>query len=212
MRRGWTVYARSTTFMARPESIDAGVAEVRDQVMPRIQRMEGCVGLSMLADRESGRCIATSAWRSEEAMRASDEELRPVRDRVGEMLGASPQVDEWEIAVLHRDHRSAEGACVRVTWVRVDPADMDRAIDVYKLASLPRAEELAGFCSASLLVDRSSGRAVSSVTYDSIAAMENNREAAASMRSAASKDAGAEVLDTGEFELAVAHLRVPEMT
>jgi len=206
------VYARSTTFMARPESIDAGVAEVRDQVMPRIQRMEGCVGLSMLADRESGRCIATSAWRSEEAMRASDEELRPVRDRVGEMLGASPQVDEWEIAVLHRDHRSAEGACVRVTWVRVDPADMDRAIDVYKLASLPRAEELAGFCSASLLVDRSSGRAVSSVTYDSIAAMENNREAAASMRSAASKDAGAEVLDTGEFELAVAHLRVPEMT
>lgn len=206
------MYARSTTFMARPESIDAGVAEVRDQVMPRIQRMEGCVGLSMLADRESGRCIATSAWRSEEAMRASDEELRPVRDRVGEMLGASPQVDEWEIAVLHRDHRSAEGACVRVTWVRVDPADMDRAIDVYKLASLPRAEELAGFCSASLLVDRSSGRAVSSVTYDSIAAMENNREAAASMRSAASKDAGAEVLDTGEFELAVAHLRVPEMT
>jgi quinol monooxygenase YgiN len=206
------VYARSTTFMARPESVDAGIAEVRDQVMPGIQEMEGCIGLSMLVDRDSGRCIATSAWRSEEEMRASDEELRPVRERLGEMLGGSPQVDEWEIAVLHRDHRSTEGACVRVTWVRVDPADMDRAIDVYKLASLPRAEELAGFCSASLLVDRRTGRAVSSVTYDSIKAMENNREAAASMRSAASKDAGAEVLDTGEFELAVAHLRVPELT
>jgi hypothetical protein len=89
---------------------------------------------------------------------------------------------------------------------------MDRAIDVYKLASLPRAEELAGFCSASLLVDRSSGRAVSSVTYDSFEAMERSRDAAAAMRSAASKDAGAEVLDTGEFELAVAHLRVPELT
>jgi quinol monooxygenase YgiN len=206
------VYARSTTIMARPESIDAGIAEVRDNVMPQIQEMEGCVGLSMLVDRGSGRCITTSAWQSEDAMRAADEALRPVRERVGEILGGSPQVDEWEIAVLHRDHRSGEGACVRATWVRVDPADMDRAIDVYKLASLPRAEELAGFCSASLLVDRNSGRAVSSVTYDSFEAMERNRDAAAAMRSAASKDAGAEVLDTGEFELAVAHLRVPELT
>ncbi|HEY0616518.1 MAG TPA: antibiotic biosynthesis monooxygenase [Kribbella sp.] len=206
------MYARSTTIMARPESIDAGIAEVRDNVMPQIQEMEGCVGLSMLVDRGSGRCITTSAWQSEDAMRAADEALRPVRERVGEILGGSPQVEEWEIAVLHRDHRSGEGACVRATWVRVDPADMDRAIDVYKLASLPRAEELAGFCSASLLVDRSSGRAVSSVTYDSFEAMERSRDAAAAMRSAASKDAGAEVLDTGEFELAVAHLRVPELT
>jgi heme-degrading monooxygenase HmoA len=198
--------------MARPESIDAGIAEVRDNVMPQIQEMEGCVGLSMLVDRGSGRCITTSAWQSEDAMRAADEALQPVRERVGEILGGSPQVEEWEIAVLHRDHRSGEGACVRATWVRVDPADMDRAIDVYKLASLPRAEELAGFCSASLLVDRSSGRAVSSVTYDSFEAMERSRDAAAAMRSAASKDAGAEVLDTGEFELAVAHLRVPELT
>jgi heme-degrading monooxygenase HmoA len=206
------VYARSTTFMAMPESIDAGMAEVRDNVMPMITRMDGCIGLSMLVDRSSGRCIATSAWRSEEAMRATDEELRPIRERLGEMLGGSPQVEEWEIAVLHRDHQSMEGACVRVTWMRVDPADLDRAIDVYRLASLPKAEELAGFCSASLLVDRSSGRAVSSVTYDSVQAMESNREAAAALRSAGSKEAGAELLDVGEFELALAHLRVPELT
>ncbi|MEU4394550.1 antibiotic biosynthesis monooxygenase [Kribbella sp. NPDC023855] len=207
------MYARSTTIMARPESIDAGMAEVRDSVMPMITQMEGCIGLSMLVDRSSGRCIVTSAWRSEEAMRATDEEVQPIRERIGEMLGgSSPQVDEWEIAVLHRDHQSAQGACVRVTWMQVDSADLDRAIDVYRLASLPRAEELAGFCSASLLVDRSSGRAVSSVTYDSLQAMESNRDAAAALRSAASKDAGAEVLDVGEFELALAHLRVPELT
>jgi len=206
------VYARSTTITARPESVDAGIAEVRDNVMPMIEQMEGCTGLSMLVDRQSGRCITTSAWQSEEAMRATDAQLQPIRERIAEMLGGSPQVEEWEIAVLHRDHKSADGACSRVTWVRVDPGTMDRAIDVYKLASVPRAEELEGFCSASLLVDRSSGRAVSTVTYDSIEAMERNREAAASMRSAASKDAGAEVLDMGEFELALAHLRVPELT
>jgi heme-degrading monooxygenase HmoA len=204
------VYARSTTIMARPESIDAGIAQVRDEVMPVIQGMEGCVGLSMMVDRESGRCITTTAWQSLEAMRATDETLRPVRERVAETVGGTPQVDEWEIAVLHRDHMSTDGACVRATWVQIDPANLDRAIEVYKVATLPRAEELDGFCSASLLIDRSSGRAVSSVTYDSREAMERNREAASAMRSATTKDAGAEVLDVGEFELAVAHLRVPE--
>jgi hypothetical protein len=206
------VYARSTTIMARPESIDAGIAQVRDEVMPTILEMDGCIGLSMLADRESGRCIATSAWQSEEAMRATDEELTPIRDRIASTMGGSPQVEEWEIAVLHRDHRSVAGACVRATWVKVDPANLERAIDVYKLASLPRLEDLAGFCSASLLIDRASGRAVSSVTYDSQEAMDSNRESAASMRSATAKDAGAEVIDVCEFELAIAHLRVPELT
>ena len=204
------MYARSTTFMARPESIDAGIAQVRDDVMPMVQGMEGCIGLSMMVDRESGRCITTTAWRSAEAMHATDEMLRPVRARLGETMDGTPQVDEWEIAVLHRDHMSPDGACVRATWVQIDPANVDRAIDVYKVATLPRTEELDGFCSASLMVDRSSGRAVSSVTYDSLEAMERNREAASAMRSATTKDAGAEVLDVGEFELALAHLRVPE--
>ena len=204
------MYARSTTYMARPDSIDAGIAQVRDEVMPMVQGMEGCVGLSMMVDRESGRCIITTAWQSAEAMRATNEQLRPIRERLGQTIGGTPQVEEWEIAVLHRDHKSADGACVRATWVQVDPANIDRAIDVYKVATLPRTEELDGFCSASLLVDRTSGRAVSSVTYDSFEALERNREAASAMRSSTTKDAGAEVLDVGEFELALAHLRVPE--
>ncbi len=88
---------------------------------------------------------------------------------------------------------------------------MDRAIDVFRMSSLPAIEELEGFCSASLMVDRSSGRAVSSVTYDSHEAMERNREQAGTVRAAGAQEAGANVLDVGEFELAVAHLRVPEM-
>ncbi|HZX08638.1 hypothetical protein [Kribbella sp.] len=196
-----------------PATIDAGIARLRDEVMPRLVEMDGCIGLSMMVDRESGRCIATSAWQSAEAMRATDEAVRPIRDELSQTLGGgSPEVQEWEIAVLHRDHRTVAGACVRATWVKSDPGDLDRTIDVYKLALLPRLEDLAGFCSASLLVDRASGRSVSSVTYDSREGMDQNREAAASMRSATAKDAGAEVLDVCEFELAVAHLRVPELT
>ncbi len=99
------MYARSTTIQAQPSSIDAGIAHVRDTVLPALEGTDGCLGLSLLVDRTSGRCIATSSWESEEAMRASEESIRPIRDRAAELFGGSAQVEEWEIAGMHRDHR-----------------------------------------------------------------------------------------------------------
>ena len=205
------MFARSTTFNANRESIDAGIALIRDEVWPALQAMDGCIGLSMMVDRESGRCIATSAWENENAMRASEDSVRPLRDRAAQILGGDSQVDEWEIAYMHRDHNSADGACVRATWMRMDPGSMDRALDVYRLASLPAMEDLPGFCSASLFLDRTNGRAVSNVTYDDRETMERIRDQAASLRSEGAREAGAEVIDVAEFELVLAHLHVPEM-
>jgi hypothetical protein len=95
--------------------------------------------------------------------------------------------------------------------MQIEPAQADRAIDMFKMATLPAIEDLEGFCSASLMVDRPSGRAVSSVTYDTLESMERSREGARAVRTAGIEEAGAEVLEVGEFELALAHLRVPEM-
>jgi quinol monooxygenase YgiN len=206
------VHARSTTIMARSDSIDTGVTYLRDEVMPMLMGMNGCIGLSCLVDRDSGRCIATSAWQDEDAMRASNEQLREVRNRAAEMMGGGqPQVEEWEIAVLHRDHTSQPGACVRGTWVRTEPQQADRAIDVYKTSVLPRLEQYEGFCSASLLVNRQSGLAVGSVSFDTREALERTREEARTVRERAVQDMGAQIVDVCEFELALAHLRVPEM-
>jgi quinol monooxygenase YgiN len=205
------VYARSTTIQAQPSSIDAGIAHVRDEVMPALQAMEGCIGVSLLVDRRSGRCIATSAWETEEAMRASGEWVTPIRDRAAEMFGGTADVDQWEIASMHRDHRSADGAGVRATWVRVPPDQVDQGIEYYKSSVLPRLEDLDGFCSASLLIDRASGRGVSSVTFDSLDAMERNRDQATAIKNASMQEAGAGELDESEFELVLAHLRVPEL-
>ena len=205
------VYARSTTVQANRESIDPGIAHIRDEMLPALHRMDGCVGLSMLVDRDSCRCIATSSWESKAAMRLAAGPVRVIRNRAVEILGGTALVEEWEILVMHRDHPSHPGACARATWLQLAPAAIDRAVDVYELASLPAMEELDGFCSASLLVNRASGRAVSTATYDNRAAMQRSREQAAAVRSAGSLETGAEVLQVCEFELALAHLRVPEM-
>ncbi|KUI33827.1 antibiotic biosynthesis monooxygenase [Mycobacterium sp. GA-2829] len=205
------MFARSTTIDARPDAVDAGIAHVRDHVVPAVGEIDGCVGLSLIAHRESGRCIVTSAWESQEAMRASAERVRPLRDGAAATFGGIPMVDEWEIAVLHRDHSSHDGAAVRATWLRARPDQFDRAVDFYRSEVLPALEQLEGFCSASLMIDRATGRAVSSTSFADMAAMERTRDAARSLRTARLRDLGADQLDVGEFELAISGLRVPEM-
>jgi hypothetical protein len=205
------VYARSVTFQARPETIDVGVAYVRDEVMPELIATEGCTGLSMICDREYGRCIITSAWSTTEDRDASEQAMVPKRQRGAEIFGAQPSVDLWDIAVVHRHAASGEGACVRCTWLSMDTAALTHAIDTYRMTLLAALEGLDGFCSASLMVDRANGRAVSSVTFTSRNAMVASRKAAEGLRSRIAEDVGATVTDIQEFELALAHLHVREM-
>jgi heme-degrading monooxygenase HmoA len=195
----------------RPEMLDEGIAHVRDTVMPQVRDMDGYVGLSLIADRTSGRCIVTTAWESEQAMRATADSVKPIRARAAEMFGGETSVDEWEVAYLHRDHRSADGACARVTWTQSDTDSVDRTIDTFKMAIMPRVEQIEGFCSASLLVDRASGRACVTVTYDSPETLLASRDTAIGLRADMVQDTGMTVVEVAEFELAIAHLDVPEL-
>ncbi|MEO6471445.1 MAG: hypothetical protein ABIR57_06140 [Aeromicrobium sp.] len=205
------MYARSVTYEARQGSIDEGIAFVQDDVMPSAMAMDGCIGMSMLCDRDSRRCIATSAWSTMEALTTSELTMLPMRQRGTEIFGSEPTISRWEIAVLHRHEMTGEGACVRCTWLSMDAEGLTNAVETYRMATLPAFEDMDGFCSASLMVDRSMGRAVSSATFSSREAMIASRPAAEALRSRISKEVGAAVTDVHEFELALAHLHVPEM-
>lgn len=206
------MYARSTTINAQPSAIDSGVAHLRDEVMPQLQGLQGFVGMSLLTDRQSGRCIVVTAWESQDAMNAVAEQVRPIREKATQMFSGGPAtVEEWDIAILHRARQMPEGACARVTWGHVDPAHADAAIEHFKMNIVPDSEALEGFCSTSLLVDRKTGRGVACTTFDSREAMERNRDGAQTMKQMRMKETGAAELDEAEFDVAFAHLRVPEL-
>jgi heme-degrading monooxygenase HmoA len=199
------VYARSVTFHGRPGNVDAGIAFVKNEAGPMLDKIEGCRGLSLLVDRQTGQCIATSSWVNEAAMRVSDAQLRTIRDRGRDILGGSMQVDEWEIAVMHR---TQHGECCRVSWLQ---GDLDAMTATFRVGILPELERTLGFCSASLLVNRSTDLGCVTVAWETRAAMEASRSAADDMRSRAARDAGGEIVEVHEFDLAYAHLHVPEM-
>jgi hypothetical protein len=205
------VYARSTTIYARPGTMDEGIAYVRDEVLPAALAVPGCLGLSMICDRESGRSITTSAWSTQRARDSSGRTKRPLLSRGAGIFDAEPQVDLWEIVLLHRHGISGERAGVRCTWLSLDSSALTHAIDTYRMAMLPAFEEMEGFCSASLMVNRDTGRAVSSATFGSRDAMLASRPAAFRLRARTGQDRGATMTDMQEFELVLAHLHVPEL-
>ena len=66
------MFARATTIHAHPSFLDEGITHVRSVVMPTLADMDGCAGMSMLVDRDAGRCIVTSSWLDDDTLRASE--------------------------------------------------------------------------------------------------------------------------------------------
>ena len=205
------MFTRTTTVTAASEAIDRGIANVRDEVMPAVMKMPGFVGVSMLVDRMSGRCIVTTAWESADTMRDSRQKVMSLRDQAVSAMQGTAEVDEWEVAVMHRKQDTHEGACARIARFRMDPSNADHGIDVYRMVALPRMDDLEGFCSASLMVNRETGMAVSTAAYESREAMQHTMDQVQQLRTRVTEEAGAELISVEEYDLVLAHLHMPEM-
>jgi heme-degrading monooxygenase HmoA len=204
------MYARSSTVQGDPRNVDAGIAHIRDVVMPAMTTMPGCMGLSMLVERATGRSIITSSWDSEESMHASESAVHDLRARAGDVMGARPEVAEWEIAMMHRMHDGHDDCVTRVIWGESDPDQAEDNMSTMRMVVLPRMEELPGFCSMSLFVNRDSGRSAMATTYDSRAQMEEATDRAVQIRRDTAGSTGVRITDVAEFDLVLHNLRVPE--
>ena len=205
------MYARSTSVQGDPARVDDGITFVRDEVMPTVLGMDGCIGMSMLVNHETGRGIVTTSWTSEDQMRATDGQVSAFRTRAGEIMGGEPEVQHWEIAVMHREHEAREGSWCRVTWLSCPPEDVESTLDFFRDTVLAKMEGVDGFCSASMLVDRATGQCCATARFETRADLEATREMTRAMREQRSRDSNAVFGDVEECELVIAHLRVPEL-
>jgi heme-degrading monooxygenase HmoA len=206
------MYARTTTISADPQRLHEGVADVRENVVPAVADMPGHTGLSMLCNRETGRCIVTTGWRDEESMAASRDKVMQMRERAAQRFNSrDTEVQEWEIAVMHRLHNAGDEACARVVWSHIDPARTDETLDAFRSAIIPRMDEVPGFCSLSVFIDRQTGRGSVTTVYADRAAMDATRDTISAMRDEFSARMGVMITEEAEFEVVMHSLRVPEL-
>ena len=95
------MHARSTTLQLDPARIDEAVRLLEEEDIPRWKEIDGFMGFTLFADRQSGKVVGTSYWDSAQAMQASEDTVRSSRERAAEAGGASspPSVERYEVLV-----------------------------------------------------------------------------------------------------------------
>ena len=172
---------------------------------PDFRRWTGVSACRCWPTSETGRCIATTAWETEEAMRASAEQVAPVRDQAAQAFGGSA-------ARRSKSGRSrcctvitaqVEGACARATWVKVPPDQLDGASSFTRRLFCPSSRHSRGSAAPACWSIARRGRAVSSVDFRqprSDGSQQRSRQRSLRTRED-SANSGADELDDGEFEL-----------
>lgn len=94
------MFARVSTYQGPTDQIDQGVRFAQENIVPRVQEVEGFEGVYFLVDRQSGKTLSITLWESEEAMRASEEEANQLRSETAEAGGQDVRgVDRYEVAI-----------------------------------------------------------------------------------------------------------------
>jgi quinol monooxygenase YgiN len=95
------MHARVTSLRGSPDEVDAGIADFRENVVPFTHEQGGKGGI-LLVDRQTGKAIAITLWKDEQALRASEERADALRANVAEEMHATeqPTVDRYEVAVF----------------------------------------------------------------------------------------------------------------
>jgi heme-degrading monooxygenase HmoA len=95
------MHARVTTLEVPPDRMDDATRHVREQVVPRLSQMEGFKGFVALGSRQSGKLQGVAFWESEEALRATDEAVVPIREGAAEAAGGTVAgVENYEVIVF----------------------------------------------------------------------------------------------------------------
>ncbi len=98
------MFARVSTFTGTSDQVDEAVSQAREDVMPRLEQLDGYRGSYFLVDRENGKTLAVTFWESEEAMRASEEEANTLRSEAADALGTQMVgVERYEVALSSQE-------------------------------------------------------------------------------------------------------------
>lgn len=200
------MYTRVITVDSDAARIEQLIGFVRDTVQPAVDVQPGSLGLAVFATRERDRLSLVTGWRTAEDRAASGSALTPLREQGAQIAGAVPQVQEYELALLHQARPATEGNWVRVTRVQGDLGRVQEGVESYRERVLPVISALPGFGSAAVLVDPSSGAGISSTRWEDREALDASRGPTEHLRSDPLPN-GARVLDVTEYEVLTAGLR-----
>lgn len=97
------MHARVSTFEGPSAQSDDDIAQAvkvaQEQVVPAARRMDGFEGVLFLIDRATGKSISATLWKSQGALRASEEAANRLRKESAQASGETiAGVERFEVA------------------------------------------------------------------------------------------------------------------
>jgi hypothetical protein len=153
------VYARLTLHTADPVRLGEVISHHEQDVMGVLTHEPGNRGMSVLVNDDLGVAMVEAYWATEKEMRSNDTTfVRPVHDAA--FFGATVSIEHYEVASFVHTAPARPGAAVSLTRLDTEPTSPDEVLAAYGGIALGPLAESDGFCTAVLLVDGQSGRAV----------------------------------------------------
>ena len=95
------MYARVSTLEGSPQQIDEGVRYLKEEILPTSKDDPGFKGLIALADRNSGKTLSITLRKSEEEMRATEQDANQLRSAWSEASGQEVAcVESYEVGLF----------------------------------------------------------------------------------------------------------------
>ena len=96
-------FVRLVTASGDPAKLDAGVVQIRNQVLPLLKTQKGYRATIVSVDRQTGRLAASTVWETKADLDASESKLAGPRAEAAKAAGAGPhdvQVEIFEAAFV----------------------------------------------------------------------------------------------------------------
>jgi len=176
------LHVRFNFITADPSRLADSVKFIESEVRPQVDSQPGSLGTALYTDPEPGLAILESFWASENAMAASEHAVMPNRREAVKRAAGTVSVERFEVPVFELETLARRGAGLRLTRMDVEPSQVDDAVEGYGDTAVPWLAETAGFCSALLLMDPTTGHAISETVWRDQDALVGSRSVAASVR------------------------------
>jgi heme-degrading monooxygenase HmoA len=151
------MHARVTTVTGASD-IDAGIALLREHVLPEMHQQKGFRGLSAAGDRAAGVFTVLSLWDSQADLQASEKADDSARARVARLTGGRVSVECYEETACEASETTpGPEAKLHIRHIKVDPNRIDDNLNFFRQEVLPDMKTRPGFMAVRQLIDRNTG-------------------------------------------------------
>jgi heme-degrading monooxygenase HmoA len=182
--------------------IDAGVALLRDQIVPQLEQQKGFRGLSLSANRDTGQVSVLTLWETEGDLHASESATEKLRGDTLKVLGAgAPTIEHFEEVVSEVGSvPPGPGSRLQVRRITVAPDRIEENLAFFRANVLPEITSTPGFQAVRQLINRDTGEgAVGTVWADESSLQAADKQSEGRRSAAAERGVNFGDVDTREI-------------